>query len=167
MMTPMSHEHILWIAAAAYALHILEEHQLNWRDWAQVVLRLPVDWTTFYLVNALVLVLGAICAAVGWREPWFALCYPAVMLINATLFHVLPTIARRVYSPGVATAVLLFYPVAAWTYYGAYADGALTPITVLISTLLGAALMATPVALLKIKGRPMFDYATLSDRLNS
>jgi len=43
----MPHEHILWIALAAYGLHILEEYELNWRDWARNVLRLPVDWGSF------------------------------------------------------------------------------------------------------------------------
>src|SRR5215813_4721313 len=86
----MSREYVLWIAVAAYGLHILEEFELNWRDWARSVLQLPVDWNSFYVVNALVIVLGACSAAVGWREPWFALAYPALMLINATLFHVVP-----------------------------------------------------------------------------
>lgn len=40
----MSHEYVLWIALAAYGLHILEEFELNWRDWARAVLGLPIDW---------------------------------------------------------------------------------------------------------------------------
>jgi hypothetical protein len=153
-----AHEHTLWIAVAAYGVHILEEHELNWRDWARNILRLPVDWPSFYVVNALVALLGICCAAIGWREPWLALSFPAVMLINATLFHVLPVLTTRVYSPGVVTAVLLFYPVAAWAYYGAWLDGRLTATTAIVSVLLGAALMATPVGLLKIKGWKMFEY---------
>ena len=53
----MSHEYVLWIAVAAYGLHILEEYELNWRDWAKAILGLPVDWESFYIVNALVVVL--------------------------------------------------------------------------------------------------------------
>jgi len=154
----MSHEHVLWIAVAAYGLHILEEYELNWRDWARSVLHLPVEWGSFYVVNALVVVLGASCAQVGWREPWFALGLPALMLINATLFHVLPTITTRVYSPGLATALGLFYPVATWAYYGAWVDGALTVSAAVLSVVFGAALMATPIVLLRIKGRQMFAY---------
>lgn len=155
----MSHEHVLWIATTAYAVHVLEEFELDWRGWATQVLGLPVDWKSFYLVNAIVVVLGVCCAAVGWREPWFALAYPALMLINATFFHVLPTLKTRVYSPGVATAVALFYPVGIWAYYGAWADGVLTTGAVLGSLLLGAGLMATPIVLLKIKGKSWFQYS--------
>jgi hypothetical protein len=154
----MSHEHYLWIAVAAYCLHILEEYELNWRDWAQNVLRLPVEWGSFYVVNALVVVLGVCCAAVGWRETWFGLAFPALMLVNATLFHVLPTVTTRVYSPGLASALALFYPVAGWAYYGAWVDGTLTAKAAIISGVLGAGLMATPIVLLKIKGRKAFDY---------
>src|SRR5947209_3265328 len=119
----MSHEYVLWIATAAYGVHILEEYELGWRDWARATLRLPVGWDTFYLVNALVLVLGACCAMVGWRRPEFALSFASVMVVNATVFHVLPVVRTGVFSPGVVTAVVLFYPVAGWAYYGAWADG--------------------------------------------
>ncbi|MGD9721222.1 MAG: HXXEE domain-containing protein [Pirellulales bacterium] len=156
----MAHEHVLWIAVVAYGLHILEEYELNWRDWARSVLHLPVEWGSFYVVNALVVVIGACCAEVGWREPWFALGLPALMLINATLFHVLPTIITRVYSPGLATGVGLFYPVAAWAYYGAWADGVLTINAGVLSGVFGAGLMATPIVLLKIKSRESFAYRT-------
>jgi hypothetical protein len=154
----VSHEYLLWIALAAYGVHVLEEHELNWRDWARAVLGLPVEWASFYVVNALVGVLGVCCASVGWREPWFALGFPALMVINATFFHVLPVAATRVYSPGVATALALFYPVAAWVYYGAWADGALTAPAAILSGAFGAALMAVPIVLLKIKGNRLFDY---------
>jgi hypothetical protein len=155
----MTHEYVLWIAVAAYAVHILEEHELNWRDWARAVLRLPVDWRSFYLVNALVVVLGVSCATVGWRAPWYGLAFPAVMLINAMFFHVLPTLITRVYSPGMASAVALFFPVAGWAYGAAWADGALTLAEGALSGVVGAGLMATPLVLLKIKSRKMFAYA--------
>lgn len=154
----MSHEHLLWVAVAAYGFHVLEEYELNWRDWARSVLGLPVEWGSFYVVNVLVGVLGVCCASIGWREPWFALGLPALMVINATLFHVLPIVTTRVYSPGIATAVVLFYPVAGWVYYGAWMDGVLTTTAGVLSGVFGAVLMATPVVLLKVKGRKLFDY---------
>lgn len=154
----MTHEYVLWIAIAAYSIHMLEEYELNWRDWARHVLHLPVDWISFYIVNALVVVLGICFAVVGWKLPWFGLGLPALMLINAIFFHVLPTIVTRVYSPGVFTAVTLFLPVAGWAYYGAWHDGVLTLQTGFFSFVFGALLMATPVVLLKVKSRKMFDY---------
>jgi hypothetical protein len=121
-----THEYILWIGLAAYGIHILEEFELNWRDWARHILRLPADWTSFFIANAIVITLGICCSSVGWRQPSFALGFSGLMLVNATLFHVVPTLAKRVFSPGLATALVLFYPVAAWTYYGAWKDGVLS-----------------------------------------
>jgi Protein of unknown function with HXXEE motif len=137
---------------------MLEEYELNWRDWARFVLHLPVEWGSFYIVNALVVVLGVCFAAVGWRAPWFGLGLPALMLINAIFFHVLPTVVTRVYSPGVFTAVTLFLPVAGWAYYGAWLDGVLTVQTGILSFIFGALLMASPIVLLKVKSRKMFSY---------
>lgn len=137
---------------------MLEEFELNWRAWASNVLKLPVDWPSFYIVNALVVVIGICCAMVGWREPWFALSLPALMLINATFFHVLPTIVTRVYSPGVTTAIVLFYPIAIWCYWGAWKDNVLTVSNDVGSFALAAAMMASPIVLLKIKHKKMFQY---------
>jgi hypothetical protein len=155
----VANEHALWIATACYGLHILEEYELNWRDWARNILKLPVDWNSFYVVNALVIVLGVTCSAVGWRQPEFALAFPAVMAVNATVFHVLPLIRTRVFSPGVVTAILLFYPLVFWSYYGAWRDGVLNIWVGLISGVLGIVLMACPVVLLKIKHLEIFRYS--------
>ena len=77
---------LLWLATACYGIHILEEYQLNWRDWARSALRLPVEWSDFYVVNALVIVLGIVAANLA-EWPAIALAFPAVMLINAAVFH--------------------------------------------------------------------------------
>jgi hypothetical protein len=142
----------LWLATAAYALHIVEEFTFDWRNWARNVLGLMVDWPHFYLVNAAVLVLGIVAAELAARAPIVALAYPALMLINATFFHVLPFLrARGRFSPGLVTALVLFYPVALVTYARAGQDGTLTVAGVLASGLIGAGLMAAPVVLLKLK----------------
>ncbi len=61
------------------------------------------------------------------------------MLINATFFHVLPFLTTRGrFSRGLGTAVLLFYPIAIWAYYGAYLDGVLTIPTLILSFVVGA-----------------------------
>ena len=154
----MSHEYIIWIAMFAYAFHVVEEYTLDWRDWAIAVLKLPVTWTHFALVNALVVVLGVSCSAVGWFLPAYALALPALMLINATFFHVLPFVTTQGrFSPGLGTSVLLFYPLGVWAFYGAHLDGVLTIQVALLSVLLGAALMASPIVLLKLRFLPYFD----------
>jgi Protein of unknown function with HXXEE motif len=147
---------LLWLATACYGIHILEEYQLNWRDWARSALKLPVEWSDFYVVNALVIVLGVVAANLAaW--PMLALAFPALMLINATFFHLLPVIRMGGrFSPGLFTAVVLFYPVGIACYWRAGTDGTLTAGALIGSLVLGALLMASPVVLLLIKDKPYF-----------
>jgi hypothetical protein len=147
---------LLWLATACYGIHILEEYQLDWRDWARNALRLPVEWSDFYVVNALVIVFGIVAANLAAR-PGLALAFPALMLINATLFHVLPFIRMRGrFSPGLFTAVVLFFPVGIACYWRAAADGVLSAPVLIGSPVLGALLMASPIVLLLIKDKPYF-----------
>ena len=149
----MTHEYLLWICTTAYAMHVMEEHTYDWRDWARTVLHLPVDWPTFYVTNGAVIVLGVSCAGIGWQLPEVSLALPALMVINAIFFHAAPTIAKRVFSPGLLSALILMLPVAWWTYRGAYQDGALTTRAIVVSTIVAALLMAYPIALLKTRDR--------------
>ena len=62
----------IWVATACYAVHMLEEYQFNWRDWARTVIGLPVEWGDFYITNAIVVVLGFVAANIAsanrrWR----------------------------------------------------------------------------------------------------
>ncbi len=153
----MKHVYILWIAVAAYGFHVLEEFTFDWKDWALAVLNLPVTWAHFAVVNGLVIVLGISCASVGWNLAAYALSLPALMLINATFFHVLPFIVTKGrFSPGLATALLLFYPIGFWAYYGAWKDGVLSLRPALMSLVLGAVFMAIPIVMLKLRLLPYF-----------
>jgi hypothetical protein len=79
------------------------------------------------------------------------------MLINATFFHVLPfLVTKGRFSPGLGTAVPLFYPIAIWSYYGAYLDGVLSNQNLALSFLIGAGLMASPIVMLKLRLHPYF-----------
>jgi hypothetical protein len=152
----MNHEIWLWVATAVYGVHILEEFVLDWKNWANNVMKLPVDWPAFYVTNALVIVLGIVAAEVGWRLPALSLAYPALMVINAIFFHVLPFVITKKYSPGLFSAVLLFLPIGIWLFYGAEKDGVLSVTTTVSAFVLGAGLMAYPVILLKLKDKPFF-----------
>ena len=152
----MNHEIWLWVATATYGLHALEEFMLDWKDWANKVLKLPVDWPIFYVVNTLVVVLGIIAAEIGWRLPALSLAFPALMLINAVFFHILPFIVKKKFSPGLISAVVLFLPIGTWLFYGADKDGVLTTTTAIIAVAFGAGLMAYPIILLKLKDKPFF-----------
>ena len=149
-----------WLAVAAYALHIMEEFALDWREWARGVIGLPVEWTDFYITNAIVIVLGVVQAQLANVLPIVALSFAALMLINATVFHVLRIMANNGrFSPGAITAVLLFYPIGIGMYRYAAAHGMLTRGVLLGSMLGGAVLMAYPIVLLRLKGLPYFRQA--------
>ena len=150
-------DQLCWIATAAYAVHALEEYTFNWRDWARRALKVPCDWPTFYLTNSVVIVLGVVSAQIAPQAPILALFFPALLLINATFFHVLPFLRMKGrFSPGLLTAVLLFYSIGLLCYRAVFQTGLLTGQTLLTSFLGGALLMAVPVVFLKLKNRPYF-----------
>ena len=79
------------------------------------------------------------------------------MLINAVFFHILPFVRMRGrFSPGLVTAILLFFPVgiAVWRKAGNEAPPDWT--TVLFAVAGGAALMAYPIIMLNLRDRPYF-----------
>ena len=151
---------VAWLALAAYAVHILEEYALDWRDWARAVIGLPVEWGDFYVTNAVVVVLGIAQAGLAPTMPLGPLAFAALMFINASFFHVLPFVRTRGrFSPGLVTAVLLFYPISFAVFFSAHAEGRLTVAIAVAAFAVGAALMAFPIVLLRLKGRPYFRQA--------
>jgi hypothetical protein len=145
---------MMWLCLAAYSLHVLEEFVFDWENWARNVLHLPAQWGDFYITNVVVIVVGIVAAEIVPTLPAVALGFPALMLINATFFHVAPVIwTRGRFSPGVITAVLLFFPLGIETIRSAHADGA----TLATAFGVGALLMATPIVFLKLKVKSYFD----------
>jgi len=145
---------IIWLCLAAYGLHVVEEFAFDWQSWARNVLHLPAQWTDFYITNALVIVLGLVAAEIASALPAIALSFPALMLINATFFHVAPfTWTRGRFSPGLITAVLLFFPLG----FGAIQTSGVKGKGLALAFGIGAALMATPIIFLKLRAKPYFD----------
>jgi hypothetical protein len=136
-----AHEYVLWILVMAFAAHVLEEYRLGWVEWATSALGLHVDATTFFLVNASAMVMAIATAMIGWRLPEVSLLLPASLLTNAILFHIFPTVVQHRFSPGTITAIFLYLLLTAWAYRGAWRDGVLTRRVIMISSVLGAALM--------------------------
>lgn len=152
----MKPDYIFWVALAAYALHILEEYSYDWKTWAQKILKLDVDWNTFYITNAIMLFVGIACAEVGWAHPTFSLIFPALMVINALFFHILPYIrSKRKFSPGLITAIFLFLPIGLACFNDAINLGVITK-SIIIAALCGAFLMAYPIFLTKTKNLDFF-----------
>lgn len=151
---------LAWLALAAYAVHMLEEFQLDWRDWARDVIGLPVEWSDFYVTNAVVVVLGIAQAQLAASVPLAPLTFAALMLINATFFHVAPFIwTRGRFSPGLVTAVILFYPAGIAMFLRAAAEGSLSFGLAFAAFACGALLMAMPIAMLRLRDRPFFRQA--------
>lgn len=153
----MSLADLSWLALAAYSVHILEEYTFDWRNWARAVIGLPVEWSDFYVTNAVVVALGIAQAGLAPTLAFGPLAFGALMLINATFFHVLPFIrAKGRFSPGLATAVVLFYPIGIAEFVAAHAEGRLDLDVTVLAFVAGAALMAFPVVCLNLKSRPYF-----------
>jgi hypothetical protein len=129
----MKREYTLWLVVMAASLHILEEFTLNFVGWARVALGLTVSWEQFHLVNASLIVFGIAAAMIGWRVPEVSLMSPAMIAVNAVLFHIPLSLIQWRLSPGTVTSVVFFIPVSAWAYYGAYRDGVLTRRALLVS----------------------------------
>ena len=87
----MSLTDLAWLSLAAYAVHMLEEFMLNWRDWARGVIRLPVTWPDFYMTNGIVVVLGIASASLAPTLPLAPMIFAALMLVAARLRHVAGT----------------------------------------------------------------------------
>jgi hypothetical protein len=117
------HEWTLWVVAGATVLHAAEEYLTGWEVWARDTLGIAMASGAFLAINA-VLVLAALrLAALGWRRPALALVIPSATLVNALVFHILPTMVQGRASPGVYSAVLLYLPFSSWALVGAARDG--------------------------------------------
>lgn len=148
---------LAWLSMAAYALHIMEEFSFDWRGWARGVIKLPVEWSDFYVTNAIVIALGIAQAMLAESLPLAPLIFASLMLINAVFFHIGPMLATRGrFSPGVATAVVLFLPAAAAVWTRAATQGALSPGVAALAIAGGATLMAYPVVMLRLRSKPYF-----------
>jgi hypothetical protein len=143
-----------WLAIAACALHVLEEFFLDWRGWVKSITGIDVSLTAFWTMNILALALGAAYASVASYSPAVGLAIPAVMLINATVFHVGGWIWQRGrFSPGLITSLTLFYPIAISCYRSACAAGVLTGSSLAYSFLLAAVATAAPMRVLRAFSR--------------
>jgi uncharacterized protein with HXXEE motif len=153
----MSLETLAWLGMAAYAAHILEEYTLDWRNWSRAILGLPVEWSDFYVTNAVVFALGVAQAMLARTLPVAVLGYAGLMLINGFFMHVVPFIRTRGrFSPGLITSIVFFLPLGVATYRVAIESGAADAWTVVAGLLLGALTLAFPIGMLLVKSKPYF-----------
>lgn len=141
------YEWVLWILVAASALHVMEEHALGWQGWATSVMakKLGVKfyWSDFYVTNAALFIVGISTAMVAWQFVAFALSFAALNIIDAVLFHIVPSIKAKRLNPGCITAVVLYLPIGFSCYWAANKAGVLSMGSVWLSIAIGAFLMAS------------------------
>lgn len=163
------HEWILWVLVASSALHVMEEHALGWQGWAASVMgkKLGVSfyWRDFYVTNAALFIVGISTAMVGWQFAAFALSFASLNLIDAVLFHIVPSIKAKRLNPGCITATVLYLPICSLCYWAAYTDGVLSFGALALSIVIGALLMASALAGPKL--RNTLGYPDVENRITS
>lgn len=149
----MSLSILVWLAVGAYALHIIEEHVLDWFGWARKTMNLNMEWDTYVTVEATFLVLGIVAAMSASAMPMVGLAFIVLLVINVTVFHLLPmAMAGGRFSPGTISGVLLFYPIG-WL---ALTSGSATATNLSWAVVIGAVVILWPMLLLQLKREAYF-----------
>jgi len=161
-----SHSWVLWVGVIAAALHVIEEYSEGWVTWANYEIgpRLGVTFTEtdFFLTNVALIFFALAGAAIGWWAPAVSLAVPALFVINAVFFHMLPSARGDRLTPGTLSAVFIYLPVALWMFWAADQDGKLDFGTFLGAFIIGAALMSYPLLVLALKKKIGWDDETVA-----
>lgn len=142
----MNFRQIVWLMPAAFAVHIAEEFAGGFPAWVGFVVGSPMPLPVFLLNNAvfmLVLVgLTAWATVRPGRLPAFLLlAWASGNLFWNFVFHLMTTVLFDRYSPGLVTAVLLYFPLSAAVARAALREGVLATGQFLGAVAIGAALM--------------------------
>ncbi|HFN5283896.1 TPA: HXXEE domain-containing protein [Pseudomonas aeruginosa] len=139
-------ERFLWALPAAYALHIPEEYFTGFPTWVSRHMYASMDDLEFWTNNSLFMAI--IVSLALWasrsRSPIAAfvfLSWASGNLFWNFIFHLVTTITADSYSPGLVTAVLLYYPISIWAGVLAVRDGRLSLGGVIGAFSIGAGLM--------------------------
>lgn len=150
---------LAWLAVAAYALHVVEEHILGWFDWARKTMNISLGWEQYVITEVAILILGVTAAMLSGDKalgPTLVVAFTTLLLINVVFFHILPMLANGGrFSPGVISGIFLFLPLA-WHVYKAQT---LTQNDLIWAVVLGILLILWPMFLLKLKGVGWFSGA--------
>ena len=156
----MSLATLAWLAMASYSIHIIEEYTFNWRNWARAVIAFPLNGTIFTSPTR------SSSRSGSRKRCWRRHCrgrrsiFASLMLINAVMFHIFPVVRfKGRFSPGVVTAVVLFFPLGIAMWRRAAGDGSVDPAAIIIGVGGGALLMAAPIVMLNLRSKPYFRQA--------
>jgi hypothetical protein len=146
---------LAWLAVAAYALHIVEEHILGWYDWARKTMNISLGWEQYVITEVAILIMGLTAAMLSGTPmgPTLVVAFATLLLINVIFFHLLPMLVNGgKFSPGVISGVFLFLPLA----WHVYKTQALSQNDLFWAVGLGIALILWPMFLLKLRGVAWF-----------
>jgi hypothetical protein len=143
---------ILWICVIAYSAHILEEYVLNWNSWVNKVFNIQISENEFLVANTVVLISGISFAMIGDHNITVSLCFPMLMLINSCV-HIISTLIKRVFSPGLITSIFLFIPIPLYLFSKLKIDNRITTKQLVLVFIGGLIIMCYPVLLQSIKKR--------------
>ena len=150
---------LAWLAVAAYALHVVEEHILGWYDWARKTMNISLGWNEYVITEAAILLLGVTAAVLSENKECgttLVIAFATLLLINAIFFHVLPMLANRGrFSPGAISGLFLFLPLA-WLVFKTPQAMALNTNGMVWAVVLGIGLILWPMFLLKLRGTAYF-----------
>lgn len=106
---------IIWLMPPAFAVHIVEEYVGGFVEWVELVAGAPMPTQAFLLNNAgfMAILLGL--TVLTWRRPsrlsaFLLLAWASGNLFWNFVFHLATTVLLDRYSPGLVTAVLLYFP---------------------------------------------------------
>ena len=138
---------ILWLVPAAYFVHILEESP-RFVPWAQKYLGAPETFGQFVLGNVIFMAYVIIAAslAIFYTSEWTLIIglSAAAWIFSNFLIHAYFTLRTGIYSPGVVTAGAIYVPVFLYIYSNFWASGLLSTLDVILSFIIGFAIMYVP-----------------------
>jgi hypothetical protein len=138
---------ILWLVPVAYLIHILEESP-RFVPWAVKYLGAPETFGQFIVGNVIFMayVIIATSLAVFYTNEWTLIIglSAAAWIFSNFLIHAYYTLRTGIYSPGVVTAGAIYVPVSLYIYSNFWASGLLSNLDILISMLIGFAIMYVP-----------------------
>jgi hypothetical protein len=146
---------LAWLAVAAYALHVVEEHMLGWYDWARKTMNISMTWEQYVITEVAILILGLTAAMLAGQPigPMLTVAFATLLFINAIFFHIIPMLTNGgKFSPGVLTGVVLFLPLC----WQVYKTQTLSQNDLFWSVAIGAAVMVWLWLLTYLKGQRYF-----------
>ncbi len=144
--TRVSFQKVIWLLPLAYAVHIVEEYVGGFPDWVTDVVRGSMDNRAFALNNALfmVILLGLTVWTSRTRSQFatfLLLTWASANIFWDFLFHLFTTVFLDRYSPGLITAVLLYYPLALFVGWRVLREHRLSRGQLADALIIGAALL--------------------------